>query len=276
MAWHVTILRPGGRTEGPFSEEEILDMLDEGKASRLDWVWAAGRDRPVQLGELFRTIPAAEIPSPAAGVDKGSPPAAAALFPDLAQASPPAESHPDPVDEAESGDHDGDDDGGGTEDEEEEGGEEEGSTDGDDRERLIWVGNPSFWNYWPALAVAVVSLVGGWAGGTISPVLVIIGFSVGLLFLIWVLVDRASTRYYLTSHRIECRSGLIWKTARTLYLEDMVGAKVLPGRGLTALLGVGSVVGSAASGSDDDVAFSGIANAWRVKQWLDRLQHRLS
>ena len=113
-------------------------------------------------------------------------------------------------------------------------------------------------------------------GGTISPTLVIVGFAVGLLFLVWVLVHRASTRYYLTDRRLEKRSGLIWRSAQTLYLEDVVDVEVKAASGAAGLFGVGSLVVSAASGTEDDVAFVGIANTWRVKEMLVRVRRRLS
>jgi hypothetical protein len=50
------IVRPGGVEDGPFTEEEVLDLLDAGDLSKHDWCRVDSEPQAQPLGEIFETI----------------------------------------------------------------------------------------------------------------------------------------------------------------------------------------------------------------------------
>ena len=50
------IVRPRGVEDGPFTEEEVLDLLDAGDLSKHDWCRVDSEPQAQPLGEIFETI----------------------------------------------------------------------------------------------------------------------------------------------------------------------------------------------------------------------------
>jgi Bacterial PH domain len=254
MSWKIVILHDDGREEGPFTEEEILDLLDAGEVTRDDWCRVPGQPHDRQIGELFQTI---VPPSEGAANEVGN-------------RAPPPE-----IDDREDDSFaDRDDDDG-------ENGAQNSDTNEVDvtpqyygGEELVFIGCPSWLNYSMTFALVAVVLAGGyWAapfgGGWLG-----LAFAGALLLLAWAFVDRASAEYRVTDRRVESIHGLISKTSREIRLDDIRAINVIE-TGLTGLLGIGTVIFSSVGSADDDVVFAGIRGAHHLKFLVRECQAKL-
>lgn len=282
MSWQVVILRGGGKEEGPFSEEEILDLLDAGEVTRNDWCRVEGQPYQQRLGELFQTIsPEADLKS--ARDPDGDIREEGEFFPDLARAggvAPAAdeaddqelELAPEEPELEDADDLEMPEDNAPPEAEEAEGGygEDFGRFQ---REQLLFAGCPSWLSYWKSFALVAAVLVAGYWAGALGGWWLGAAFALACLLLARAFIARASHDYSISTERVECTHGLISKTSREIRLDDVRAINVVES-GLAGLLGVGTIIFSSVGGPKDDVIFTGVRRAHQIKQLVRDWQPR--
>ena len=263
MTPRVLILRRDGREEGPFSEEEVLDMLDTGQLRRTDWCRLVDDPQSQLIGDLFETI---SPPAPERN-------AAEELFEDLAKTG--ARVQPDD---------------GGEEDEEQETEEEDEAEDSpiascrpfttdtpatlessdpfpdldpdDPSEQVLWSGSPSWLGYTRSLAFAAVLLGAGWWAGMFGPAFIVTAVTLSLFIVGRLLVHRAAREFLVTTERVQTTVGIVSKHSVEIEFDDLSSIRVIQAWPL-GWFGVGTVIFSADGGPEDVVVFEKIPRCRR-------------
>ena len=144
--------------------------------------------------------------------------------------------------------------------------EEEGLPPG----TILFHGHPTLLRYAGAMALVILSATFGLWMGPRGIWFFVGGFSVAVLTLIAVLVDRSSRVYTVTPRRVELTWGLFARSSKEVRIEDIRTINVRRS-GLAGLLGIGAVEFSS-TGDGVDVEFSDIWAAQRVKLLVRDLQ----
>ncbi len=278
MTPRVFILRRDGREEGPFSDEEVLDMLDTGQLRRTDWCRLVDEPQSQLLGDLFETI---SPPAP----EKN---AAEELFEDLAMTGALEEEA-----EAEEAEADA----------EAEDSAAVGSTaasspnrshrsymtyrpytptpseysdpfpelDPDDpSEQVLWSGSPSWLGYTRSFALSAILLAAGWWAGMFGPVFIVTAVTLSLLVVGRILVHRAAREFLVTTERVQTTHGIVSRRSVEIEFDDLSSIRVIQAWPL-GWFGVGTVIFSADGGAEDDVVFDKIPRCRRlirlVRDW---------
>lgn len=238
------LLTPKGR-EGPYTEEDLLDLLDGGLVDREMMCQDESTGTRKTLGEMFEVI----TPSgPAEPPLRRSPtlPSARTLesedLPeddqdDVEETAPPspARQHTDNT--------------------------------------ILFRGHPSILIYWRSLTFTLACVAAAWHFADQSGTLLLAGLmSAGLLlyFLQW---RRSRCVYLVTPKRVEVLTGLLSRSSREVRIADIRSINVVQS-GLRSLLGVGSVEFSSAATEGIEVAFRNVRRAHRIKELVRRLQDR--
>ncbi len=126
------------------------------------------------------------------------------------------------------------------------------------QEMVLWMGSPSHYYYLPAY------IIGG---------LLIVAFGLGLIVIVWALLDRYSKVFTLTNRRVMSKSGILARTTIEVTMKDIRGI-YLKMNVIERMFGLGTVeVGSAATGGVE-VSFIGIPKAENVKEWISTLKRQ--
>ncbi len=115
-------------------------------------------------------------------------------------------------------------------------------------EKTVWSGHPSHLYYLSEYVIGVI----------LSPVLV------GILVIVWAILDQKHRIYTLTSKRVELKYGIIAKHTSEIELTDIRNVIVnipIIGR----VLGWGNVGVSCAATGQREITFGGVAEPDRVK-----------
>ena len=238
MSLEFYILRHG-RREGPLTEEEILDCLDLGHIDANDLCIDSASGQKRQVGELFQIVGEPRAPS---APDKSEIPEASPPRSEPAAASKPA---PPSADSKEDVPKAG--------------------------KRLIYLGHPSWVTYWRSFALAVVVAIGGYFGGAISGYFGLAAWLWCSLTLVYIMVDRTTRDYVVTSARVEIITGLFSKSSREVRIDDIRAINVHT-KGLLGLIGIGTVEFASAGTNTVDVAFQNVWRAHKLKAIVRRLQ----
>jgi len=121
-------------------------------------------------------------------------------------------------------------------------------------EKTLWQGSPSHLYY---------------LGAYIVGSLLVLLFGIGIIILIWAVLERRSRVYTLTNRRIACKSGIVAKRTSEVLLSDSRNI-TLNMSILERLCGLGTVAIDSAAGPDAEVSFAGIPEAESVKQMISR------
>lgn len=232
---------PDGSTDGPYTEEDLLDMVDADELSAGAICEDTATGKRMRVRQLFQVIP-----PPVSG-----PKAAAAGTPEFpAPPQPPARWIPAPLPE------------------------EPGTPAPATLQARLWhTGHPSLLNYPVSLLLSAALAAAGWYAGRWDGMYLAGGWIAGCVVLGMTMLIRSSTRYIVTNRRVEARTGLLSKSSKEIRLEDIRSINVSQ-TGLKGLLGVGTVVFSASGGTEDDVVFHQILRAHAVKELVRSLQER--
>jgi Bacterial PH domain len=175
------ILKPDGIRDGPYAEEEVLDLLEGGGVTPDAPCLDASSGRVCEAGALFKVInpelepasPPAPVPwQPAPFPESEGPPGASAL-PD----KPPA--------------------------------------------RLLYRGNPCFLTYWRSGLLASLLWSGGWLARDRFPALLPLCLAAGAVVLLAAVLRRLSRQYFISSARVEIVEGLLARSSRELRIADI-------------------------------------------------------
>lgn len=139
------------------------------------------------------------------------------------------------------------------------------------RPRLLYRGNRCVLTCWRSVLLAAGLAAGGWLAGSEVPAMLAAGPVLGSLVLIHAILRRLSTQYYITTVRVEVTEGLLARSSRELRIADIRAINVTR-RGLTGLLGIGTITFSSAAGAQDDVVFQSVWRASALKGLVRQLQ----
>ena len=270
----IYVLKDGSRL-GPFTEEELLEMVDEGTLHYEDVCLRAGRIETERLHQVLDWEEDRDF----------------ALGPVAEETEPPAETldefteEKDPDDET--WEEETDDDLAEEEEfeieQEPEFPEEEASelprrtrrpADPPTNPNLVlYAGHPSVLSFPKTLAfIAIAIAIGaGIYGRTHHPAFLLAGLVAALFGVSWILLQRAMQLYLITPKRVEIVTGLIAKNSNEVRIDDIRTINVLT-PGVRGLLGVGTVEFASAGGSAVEVAFANVQAAHRIKGLVRRLQ----
>jgi uncharacterized membrane protein YdbT with pleckstrin-like domain len=146
-------------------------------------------------------------------------------------------------------------------------------------EQTLWQGSVSHFHYFGKWLLVVV-LFGAICGSfflrspDLTPFLWAIRASVlavalGLVF--WIQLDRSRRRYAVTNKRVSAEYGIVNKTSNEVRIQDVRSIN-LRKRGLSGLLGIGTVEFSSAATDDADVIFWNTSNSEKVRDLVRSLQ----
>lgn len=274
------------REEGPFCEEELLDMLNSGEISHADWCRPRHTPRACRVGDLFQIIspepqasrhPAPIVPSQAdAADDAQGDEEDDEVFGETDEAFDEDEEafEDEPaVDDEEDDERDDDDDDEGDTDEEDEWVNEGDNLELPEEEELIYHGSPSWLSYSSQLGLITLVLAAGWWAGAFGLWWVVGSVGLALWLLARVLLHRATRDYMVTTERVESSIGLVRRVTRSIHLRDLQAIR-LHQSGLLGFLGIGTVIFSDGGPEKDEVVFDRVPRVRRliacVREWQRR------
>ncbi|RYD32684.1 MAG: hypothetical protein EOP86_15135 [Verrucomicrobiaceae bacterium] len=225
-----------GSTDGPYTEEDLLDMVDADELSAGAICEDTATGKRMRVRQLFQVIP----PAPASGKN-----VAAGL-----QSPPPAKWIPAPLPE-----------------------EPVTPVPAPPRARTLYKGHPSLLNYPLSLLLSAALAAAGWYAGRWDGMYLAAGWIAGCAVLAAMLLIRSSSEYSVSNRRVEARNGLLSKSSKEIRMADIRSINVSK-TGLKGLLGVGTVIFSSSGGTEEDVVFHQILRAHAVKELVRFLQDR--
>ncbi len=257
---------PDGSIDGPYTEEDLLDMVDADELGAGTICEDLATRRRCRVRDLFKVIPPDDSPPDISNPDGREAPAAAgngterpALEESRSPAPVPVPSPaparwvPAPVPKA-----------------------------GPVSEapaplppRTLYAGHPSFWHYWRSLGISLTLMVGGWYAGRweYGAWWLAAGWVSGTLWLALTLLRRSAVEYRVTTRRVEVQRGLISKSSQEIRIPDIRAINVRKS-GFAGVLGVGDLSFSSATGGEEDVVFRQTPGAHRLKNRVRLLQDR--
>jgi Bacterial PH domain len=231
---------PDGAQAGPYTEEDLLDMVDADELGAGSICVDTVTGRRCRVRELFQVIPPAgpavsaapSAPEPPPGPNRWVP----APLPETAPVAAPAETAPAPL-------------------------------------RTVYAGHPSLWLYSRSLLAALGLMAGGWYAGRWENGgwWLAAGWLSGGVWLAVTLLRRSSVEYRITTRRVEVERGLLSKSSAEIRIADIRAINVRKS-GFAGLLGVGDLMFSSSSGEDEEVVFHRVARAHHLKHRVRRLQ----
>lgn len=139
------------------------------------------------------------------------------------------------------------------------------------RPRLLYRGGPSALNYWRSAVLAGIVMAGGFLFRLQMPALLALTQIAGSLILLGAILRLLRTQYFISSARVEVHTGLLARSTRELRIADIRAIHV-ERRGLSGLLGIGTVTFSSTAGPPDDVVFRKVWRAASLKHLVRRIQ----
>ena len=152
--------------------------------------------------------------------------------------------------------------------------EEDQPTTGDEPgpspDALLLRCHPTILRYRKSLVIAAIGIALGLWLGPVDIWYFIGGFALSTTAIIGLLIARGTRLYLVTPRRVEFIWGLIAKSSNEVLIEDIRIINIRQ-KGLTGLLGIGTIEFSCA-GDSIDVMFTDIWKAQRVKTLVRELQ----
>jgi hypothetical protein len=222
------ILQPDGTRDGPYAEEELLDLMDSGEIAAGTPCLHGPSGKVSEAGSLFRVL--APLSDKSGSVEWKPAP-----FRDEEEQSP------------------------------------EPATPDKSRVRLLYAGSPCLLSYWRSFLLAVVLIAGGAYAREKVPALLAAGLLSGMFVMLLAVLHRMKSRYVVTTARVECHRGLLFRTSRELRIADIRAINVT-GAGAAGLPGIGRITFSSAAGPQEDITFDRVWRASSLKSLVRRLQ----
>ena len=127
-------------------------------------------------------------------------------------------------------------------------------------ETSVWEGTASHWKY-----------AAHWFLG----ILLLPFYGAGLLFLLWIWLDRSSRRYRVTSKRVITEVGIFSKGSSEIRIRDIRVINLLRS-GVGGMFGVGTLQFGSAGTAGIEVAFEAVTDAERLKETINTFRHDAS
>ncbi len=140
-------------------------------------------------------------------------------------------------------------------------------------ERLLYQGHPS----WLAYPKSVLALFGFGAAAWLFHHLhaelawVIISGALAVLPLLFVALDRLTTSYFITTHRVEIEFGMIGRSTKEVRIADIRAIDVEQDA-YKALVGIGHVKFDSSAGPNAEVVFDNVRRPHNLRQAIRELQ----
>ena len=235
---------PDGTHDGPYTEEDLLDMVDADELAAGTFCEDTATGRRCRVSDLFKVIPPSPLTETNAAGD-------APLRPPPTT-SPPARWVPAPLPEPRAD-----------------------AAPAALPARTVHAGHPSLLNYWRSMAASLALMAGGWYAGRWEDggLWLAGGWLSGSLWLALTLFRRSAVEYRVTTRRVETMRGFLSKSSQEIRIADIRAINVRKS-GFSGLLGVGDVIFSASGGAEEDVVFHQTAGAHNLKNRVRRLQDR--
>ncbi|MCX6759954.1 MAG: PH domain-containing protein [Candidatus Nealsonbacteria bacterium] len=104
-------------------------------------------------------------------------------------------------------------------------------------------------------------------GSFIIGILLLFAFGLGLIIIVWIILDRASRRYTITNKRVIVRRGIIAKNVSEIEIKDM--RNIITKQNMWArLLGYGDVMIGTAGTAGLEIVIRNIANPEGIKDLI--------
>lgn len=142
-------------------------------------------------------------------------------------------------------------------------------------EETLYMGHPS-WLAFPKSLIGFATF----ASATVYVLAAHIGLewvmllgSIAGLFLVFITLERTTTTYFVTSHRIEIEFGIIGRNTKEVRIRDIRAIDVHQ-RGYKAIVGLGTVEFDSSASSGPEVIFTNVRRPHQIKELVRSLQLR--
>lgn len=123
-------------------------------------------------------------------------------------------------------------------------------------ETIIWQGQPSYLSYITFFIL----------GAVLAPLV-----GIGIVIIIWAILDRNHRFYKVTNRRVSVQSGIIGRATSEVEIRDIRNVKMLQ-QVIDRLLGFGNVGISSAGTGEVEVIFAGVANPAGVRDLVVKVK----
>ena len=269
MTAQYLITLPDGTADGPYTEEELLDMMDADELGAGTICEDMATRRRCRVRDLFKVIPPGNPLSVAAedGDEDGPEEAEHGHYPSKNASHEPAQTAaavpaparwvPAPLKAPPAG----------------------VSLPAAVAVplRTLYTGHPSFWHYWRSFVASLALMAGGWYAGKWPEGgwWLAAGWLAGGGWLALTLLRRSSVEYKVTTRRVEVQRGFFSKSSQEIRIPDIRAINITKS-GFKGLLGVGDLVFASSAGGEDDVVFHQTGAALLIKNRVRQLQDRSS
>jgi len=127
-------------------------------------------------------------------------------------------------------------------------------------ERTIWQGNPSHYYYLGAY------IIGG---------LLVFAYGLGLIIIIWALLDKSSKVFTITNKRVKSKKGILARTTREVAPKDIRSINLKQGI-IERLCGLGTIEIGSAGTAGIEISFNGIVQAPKIQNTITELKDRIN
>ena len=130
----------------------------------------------------------------------------------------------------------------------------------DQSEETLWEGNPSHYYFLGAY------IIGG---------ILVLAYGLGLIIIIWALLNKTSRVFTITNKRIKSKGGIIARSTREVTLKDIRSIN-LKQNIIERLFNLGTIEIGSAGTAGIEVTFRGIPKAPKIKNMVAELKDRIS
>jgi len=123
-------------------------------------------------------------------------------------------------------------------------------------EKIIWQGHPSHCFYFFKYVLGVI----------------LIPFFIGIIILLYCIIDRKCKHFKLTSKRVSSRTGILSRSVKEVFINDVRSVNLHQNL-LERIFRLGSINIGTAGTSGIEVSFFGIPNAQEVKEEIQKLRN---
>lgn len=142
-------------------------------------------------------------------------------------------------------------------------------------ERIHYRAHPSWWAFTKAIFLFVLLGVAAGLSSAFSAIYLMIGVGLAVLTLIAVAVARYSCDFLVTDEKVEMVWGILGRSSKEVRIRDIRSIDVHE-KGLSGLIGLGTVDFSSSANSGVEVQFKNIRRAHAVKEMVRCLQKEQS
>ena len=138
-------------------------------------------------------------------------------------------------------------------------------------ERIYYHGHPSWWAFAKALFLFTLLGIAAGLSSAFGPTYLLIGLALALVTLVSVAIFRFSCDFWVTDERVEMVWGIFGRSSKEVRICDIRSIDVHE-KGLTGIIGLGSVDFSSSANSGVEVQFKNIRRAHELKELVRSLQ----